>query len=109
MLHCWPRQEQVAGHLENKSQAVNNNALQTHNLLSVVELVFFSHFAELQRTPVSVKLHRFLLDLQDTKPQMRVEAGEFAARKTDASAGSLRARFCTILGLIHLLLKLGGK
>jgi len=53
MLYCWPRQ--VAGHLEKKSQVVSE-VLQTHNWLPVVELVFFSCSAELQPTPVGIKL-----------------------------------------------------
>lgn len=55
----------------------------THNYV-----VFFSPLSESQPASASIKLPWFLLGLQDTKSQMSVEAGGYAARKHDASAGS---------------------
>lgn len=107
MFHCWPRQERVTGHLENESQAVIN-VLENHNELPMLEPVFFSRFAELQPTSLSIELPWFLLDLQDTKPQMSVEAGGFAARKPDASAGS-ESSILQTSEFIYLLLKLWGR
>lgn len=71
-----------AGWWRVKSQAVRSVS-HTHNYP-----VFFSSLSELQPVFASIKLPWFLLDLQDTKSQLSIEAGGYAARKADASAGS---------------------
>lgn len=68
--------------LETRSQAVSKVS-HTHHYL-----VFFSPLSELQPASASIKLPWFLMDLQDTKSQLSVEPGGYAARKHDASAGS---------------------
>lgn len=66
------------------------NVSRCHNYL-----VFFSPLSELQPVSASIKLPWFLLDLQDTKSQRSVEAGGYAARKHNTSAGP-RAQFCKL-------------
>lgn len=82
MKKCFTDGQGRSRLVESKSQAVRSVS-HTHNYP-----VFFSSLSELQPVFVSIKLPWFLLDLQDTKSQLSIEAGGHAARKADASAGS---------------------
>lgn len=76
----------------------------THHYLD-----FFSPLSELQPASASIKLSWFLLGLQDTKSQLSVEAGGYAARKHDASAGSKSSILQTPAQVVKKVKSFSGK